>query len=107
MRATTDSEPAVDPANMGAGIANLLTIGAGMRSRPSPKKALPECATAISRNWSAEAVIARLGADPAALSRSDRGSRLLESVLTRGREHVLPIAEDTVRKTKRAMGLYA
>jgi tryptophanyl-tRNA synthetase len=30
----------------------------------------------------------------------------LESVLKRGRERVLPIAEDTVRKTKRAMGLF-
>jgi hypothetical protein len=31
----------------------------------------------------------------------------VDSVLTEGRARVLPIAEDTVRRTKVAMGLYA
>ena len=31
----------------------------------------------------------------------------LDSVLKRGRDRVLPISEDTMQKTKRAMGLYS
>jgi tryptophanyl-tRNA synthetase len=105
MRATTDSEPAVDPVNMGAGVANLLSIGqacdpsitketvAGMRYGDFKKRV-------------AAAVVARL--EPIQLRYREvmADAAYLESVLERGREHVLPIAEDTVQKTKRAMGLY-
>jgi tryptophanyl-tRNA synthetase len=104
-RATTDSQPAVDPGNMGPGIANLLAIAqasdssitaesvAGMRYGDFKKRV-------------AEAVIARLEAIQRRYRQvtADRG--YIESVLAKGREHVLPIAEDTVRKAKRAMGLY-
>jgi tryptophanyl-tRNA synthetase len=106
LRATTDSQPAVDPANMGAGIANLLSIAeacdpsinkqtvAGMRYGDFKKRV-------------AAAVIARLEPIQRRFREVTADPGYLESVLTRGRERVLPIAEDTVRKTKHAMGLYA
>jgi tryptophanyl-tRNA synthetase len=105
LRATTDSQPAVDPANMGAGIANLLSIAeacdpsinkhtvAGMRYGDFKKRV-------------AAAVIARLEPIQRRYREVTADPGYLESVLARGREHVLPIAEDTVRKTKRAMGVY-
>jgi tryptophanyl-tRNA synthetase len=104
-RATTDSRPAVDPENMGAGVANLFTIAnacdptvtrsavAGMRYGDFKKRV-------------AEAVVARL--EPIQKKyreiTGDRG--YVDAVLQRGLERVLPIAQDTVMTTKRAMGLY-
>jgi tryptophanyl-tRNA synthetase len=104
-RATTDSQPAVDPAAMGPGIANLLTIGeacdasinkdtaAGMRYGDFKKRI-------------AEAVIARLEPIQKKYREITADHSYIESVLAQGRERVLPLAEDTVRKTKVAMGLY-
>jgi tryptophanyl-tRNA synthetase len=104
-RATTDSQPAVDPENMGAGVANLFTIAnacdpavtrsavAGMRYGDFKKRV-------------AEAVVARL--DPIQKKyreiTAERG--YIDAVLQRGLETVLPIAQDTIRTTKCAMGLY-
>jgi len=104
-RATTDSQPAVDPEKMGPGIANLLTIAracdpsitndrvAGMRYGDFKKLA-------------AEAVIARLEPIQRRYREVIADSTYLDSVLMTGKEHVLPIAQDTVGKAKRAMGLY-
>ncbi len=104
-RATTDSNPAVDPENMGPGVANLLTIAqacdpsvtpasvAGMRYGDF-KKLVAE--TVIERLTPIQERYRAVIADPA----------YLDSILLRGRERVLPLAEDTVRKTKNAMGLY-
>ncbi|MGA8026703.1 MAG: tryptophan--tRNA ligase [Bryobacteraceae bacterium] len=104
-RATTDSQPAVDPETMGPGIANLLAIGqacdpwvtkesvAGMRYGDFKKRV-------------AEAVISRLEPIQRRYQEITADPGYVDSVLKRGRERVLPIAEDTVRKAKRAMGLY-
>ncbi|MBV8896264.1 MAG: tryptophan--tRNA ligase [Acidobacteriaceae bacterium] len=105
MRATTDSEPAVDPANMGAGVANLLTIA--QACDPSiTKDTVAGMRYGDFKKLVASVVIARLEPIQQRYREVTSDPGYLESVLTRGREHVMPIAEDTVRKTKRAMGLY-
>ncbi len=104
-RATTDSQPAIDPGNMGPGISNLLTIAhacdpaitketvAGMRYGDFKKRA-------------AEAVIARLEPIRRRFREVTADPSYLDSVLARGKDRVAPIAADTIQKTKRAMGLY-
>jgi tryptophanyl-tRNA synthetase len=104
-RATTDSQPAIDPGNMGPGVANLLTIGqacdpaitgeavAGMRYGDFKKRI-------------AEAVIARLEPIQQRYRQITEDVSYVDNVLERSREHVLPMAEDTMRKAKHAMGLY-
>jgi tryptophanyl-tRNA synthetase len=104
-RATTDSQPAVDPENMGPGIGNLFTIGhacdpsitkesvAGMRYGDFKKRI-------------AEAVIARLQPIQRRYREITADCSYIDTVLRRGRDRVMPIAEDTLRKAKRAMGLY-
>ncbi|HEY3938620.1 MAG TPA: tryptophan--tRNA ligase [Bryobacteraceae bacterium] len=104
-RATTDSQPFVEPSSMGPGIANLLTIGqacdptitkesvAGMRYGDFKKRI-------------AEAVIARLEPIQRRYREITSDTQYVDSVLSRGRERVLPLAEETVRKTKHAMGVY-
>jgi tryptophanyl-tRNA synthetase len=105
MRATTDSEPAVDPANMGAGVANLLTIA--QACDPSiTRETVAGMRYGDFKKLVAAAVIARLEPIQQRYREVTSDPAYVESVLTRGREHVLPISEDTVRKTKRAMGLY-
>jgi tryptophanyl-tRNA synthetase len=104
-RATTDSQPAVDPETMGPGIANLFTIAhacdasitletvSGLRYGDFKKRV-------------AEAVVCRL--EPIQKKYRDITAEpgYIDSVLQRGLEHVLPIAQNTVETTKRAMGLY-
>lgn len=104
-RATTDSQPTVNPDNMGPGIANLFTIGhacdpsitkesvAGMRYGDFKKRI-------------ASAVIARLEPVQRRYREITADPSYIDAVLLRGRDHVMPIAEDTLRKAKLAMGLY-
>ncbi len=104
-RATTDSEPAVDSERMGAGVANLLAIGQacdasitrervhGMRYGDFKKRV-------------AEAVIARLEPIQKRFHEVTSDVGYIDKVLLEGRDRILPIAADTVRKAKRAMGLY-
>jgi tryptophanyl-tRNA synthetase len=104
-RATTDSNPAVDPENMGPGISNLFTIAqacdpsinrdrvAGMRYGDFKKLV-------------AEAVVARLEPVQKRYREVTADTGFLDSVLARGRDRVLPISEQTMRKAKAAMGLY-
>ena len=104
-RATTDSLPAVDPENMSPGIANLLAIG--QACDPSiTKESVAGLRYGDFKKRIAEAVIARLEPiqDRYRQVTSDRS--YLDSVLKEGRSRILPIAEDTIRKAKTAMGLY-
>jgi tryptophanyl-tRNA synthetase len=106
LRATTDSEPAVDPANMGPGIANLFTIA--QACDPSiTKESVAGMRYGDFKKLVAAAVIARLEPIQKHYREVTADPGYLESVLKEGRERVLPISEDTVRKTKHAMGLYA
>ncbi|HEX4773815.1 MAG TPA: tryptophan--tRNA ligase [Bryobacteraceae bacterium] len=105
LRATTDSQPAIDPETMGPGIANLLTIAeacdssitsasvAGMRYGDFKKRV-------------AEAVIGRLEPIQQRYREVTADPSYIDGVLKEGYERVRSIAEDTLRKAKAAMGLY-
>jgi len=103
MRATTDSNPGVDIENPGAGVRNLLTIYeaftgsrgdfSGMRYGDFKKQV-------------AEAVVAALEPVQKRYREIVAEPGYIASVLEQGAARVTPIANDTVDKVKRAMGLY-
>jgi tryptophanyl-tRNA synthetase len=104
-RATTDSQPAVDVETMGAGIANLLTIAQACDSSIT-KENVNGLRYGDFKKRVTEAVIGRLEPIQRRYREVTADPAYLNQVLARGREHVLPIAEDTIRKVKAAMGLY-
>jgi tryptophanyl-tRNA synthetase len=90
---------------MGPGIANLLTIGEACD--PSlTKQAVAGMRYGDFKKRVAEAVISRLEPIQRRYAEITSDTGYLTEVLKRGRERVLPIAEDTVAATKRAMGIY-
>jgi tryptophanyl-tRNA synthetase len=108
MRATTDSQPQVDFANLGAGVRNLIEISQafmgwkndqsqaefnGLRYGDLKKKVAEIVASKI------EPIQARYGE-----IMSEPG--YLDGVLKQGTERVQPIAQSTVRLVKERMGLY-
>ncbi len=108
MRATTDSNPAVDFETMGAGVQNLLTIYqaftsvsdaelrsefAGLRYGDLKKKV-------------AEAVVAALEPIQARYKQIMDEKGYVARVLAEGAERITPIAAQTVETVKKAMGLY-
>jgi tryptophanyl-tRNA synthetase len=104
-RATTDSQPAIDPEKMGPGVANLLTIGEACD--PSlTKEAVTGMRYGDFKKRVAEAVIARLEPIQRRYAEITSDPGFVDAVLRKGREHVLPIAENTVNAAKRVMGLY-
>ncbi len=89
MRATTDSNPAVDFETMGAGVRNLLSI----------YQAFTECSDDVVKS------------EFSGLRYGDMKKKVAEavvgdSVLRESAARVSVIADDTVQKTKKAMGLY-
>jgi len=104
-RATTDSQPAVDVATMGPGIANLLTIAQAC-DRSITKETVNGMRYGDFKKRVAEAVIARLEPIQQRYREITADPGYINKILARGCEHVLPIAEDTLRKVKSAMGLY-
>ncbi|MBV9611599.1 MAG: tryptophan--tRNA ligase [Acidobacteriaceae bacterium] len=104
-RATTDSQPAVDPETMGPGIANLLSIAQACESSIS-KETIAGMRYGDFKKLVADAVIARLEPIQQRYREATRDPVYIESVLQEGRSRILPTAEDTIQKTKRAMGLY-
>ncbi len=108
MRATTDSNPAVDFESLGAGVQNLLTIF----------QAFTGCDDAALRaqfqgmrygdlkKTVAEAVIAAL--DPIQKRYRDimDETGYVARVLDEGARRIIPIANATIERVKRAMGLY-
>jgi tryptophanyl-tRNA synthetase len=109
MRATTDSNPAVDFSTLGAGVRNLLTIFqaftewrdaeveahfGGMRYGDLKKQV-------------AEAVIAGLDPIQRRYREIAEETGYVARVLEESAARVAPIANDTVRKVKKAMGLYS
>jgi len=104
-RATTDSQPAVDVESMGPGVANLLTIA--QACDPSfTKESVNGLRYGDFKKRVAEAVIARLEPIQKRYREVTADPAYIDRILERGREHVLPMAQDTVRKVKAAMGLY-
>jgi tryptophanyl-tRNA synthetase len=109
MRATTDSQPAVNFDNLGDGVINLLGIFqaftgwtdeqvrshfSGMRYGDLKKQV-------------AEAVVSHLAPIQARYREIAAEPGYIAGVLREGAERISPIANDTVQKVKRAMGLYA
>jgi tryptophanyl-tRNA synthetase len=104
-RATTDSQPAIDPQNMGPGVANLLTIAEACDPSIS-KEAVAGMRYGDFKKRVAEAVVSRLEPIQRRYREVVADPTYLDSVLAHGNERVAPIARDTVNKAKRAMGLY-
>jgi len=104
-RATTDSQPAVDVANMGAGISNLLTIAQAC-DNSIERDAVNGMRYGDFKKRVAEAVISRLEPIQQRYREVTADPEYIDQILARGREHVLPIVEDTIRKVKNAIGLY-
>lgn len=104
-RATTDSKPAVDLEDLGPGIANLLSIAQACDPSFTPQSAAGMRYGDFKKRV-ADAVIARL--DPIQQRYRELAAEplYLDRVLAQGRERVLPLAEATICKAKRAMGLY-
>jgi tryptophanyl-tRNA synthetase len=104
-RATTDSNPAVDPESMGPGIANLLTIAQACDPSITSEKAAG-MRYGDFKKLVAEAVIARLEPIQRRYREIAADQPYLDEILEAGRDRVQPISEDTMRKAKQAMGLY-
>ena len=104
-RATTDSEPAVNSERMGAGIANLFTIGHACDASIT-KESVMGMRYGDFKKRIAEAVIARLEPIQKRFREITSDASYIDQVLLAGRDRVLPLAADTIRKTKQAMGLY-
>ena len=106
LRATTDSAPSVDVENMSPGIANLLAIGQACDSAIT-RDSVAGLRYGDFKKRIAEAVITRLQPIQRRYEEIVTDPGYLQSVLAQGRERVLPLAEETVRKAKLAMGLPA
>jgi tryptophanyl-tRNA synthetase len=104
-RATTDSQPAVDSQRMGAGIANLFAIGQACDASIT-SESVDGMRYGDFKKCVADAVIARLEPIQKRFREITAQPGYIDRVLTEGRDRVLPIAADTVRKAKHAMGLY-
>ncbi len=104
-RATTDSQPAVDVETMGPGVANLLTIAQACDSSVT-KESVQGLRYGDFKKRVTEAVIARLEPIQKKYKEVTTDPSYIDGILARGREHVIPIAENTVQKVKAAMGLY-
>jgi tryptophanyl-tRNA synthetase len=102
-RATTDSQPAVDPEHMGPGIANLFTIAQACDASITKEK-VAGMRYGEFKKLVAEVVIARLEPLQRRYREVIAEPHYIESILKEGKQRVLPIAEDTVNKAKRAMG---
>jgi tryptophanyl-tRNA synthetase len=104
-RATTDSEPAVNAENMGPGVANLFTIA--QACDPSiTKERVAGLRYGDFKKLVAEAVIARLEPIQRRYREITAEPGYVEQSLKAGRDRILPIAEETLRRTKAAMGIY-
>jgi tryptophanyl-tRNA synthetase len=104
-RATTDSQPAVNPKNMSPGVTNLLTIAQACDASVT-LDSVADMRYGDFKRRVAEAVIGRLEPIQQKYREITADPGYIDKMLTKGRDHVLPIAEDTIRTTKRAMGLY-
>jgi tryptophanyl-tRNA synthetase len=108
MRATTDSKPEVDYEAMGPGVRNLLSIFQAFSgwSDANTRAHFTGMRYGDLKKQVAEAVVSAL--DPVQTRyrqiMAERG--FVAQVLANGAERVTPIAEDTVEKVKKAMGLY-
>jgi tryptophanyl-tRNA synthetase len=90
---------------MGPGVANLLAIGQACDASIT-KESVAGLRYGDFKKRIAEAVVARLQPIQKRYQEVTADPAYLDTVLKRGRDHVQPISEDTLRKVKSAMGLY-
>lgn len=108
MRATTDSNPAVDFESMGAGVENLLNIFQAFSGWPSEKVRAHFTGMRYGdlKKQVAEMAVAQLEPIQKRYQEIVSEPGYLASVLKQGAERVSPIADSTVELAKERMGLY-
>src|SRR5947209_4675635 len=108
MRATTDSNPAVDFDHMGAGVANLLNIFQAFSewTEDRVRSHFAGLRYGDLKKQVAELVISRLEPLQKRYTEIVSETGYLSSVLQKGAERVSPIANATVELVKQRMGLY-
>ncbi len=108
MRATTDSNPAVDFESMGPGVANLLSIYQAFAewSVEQMRAHFSGMRYGDLKKQVAEMVVAKLEPIQARYREIMADPGYLDGVLREGAEAVIPIADSTVELVKRRMGLY-
>jgi len=108
MRATTDSNPAVDFETAGPGVLNLLSIYQAFsgESDDAMKQKFSGLRYGDLKKQVAEMVIAHLEPFQQRYRQIVSEPGYLAGILREGAERVAPIANDTVRLVKQRMGLY-
>jgi tryptophanyl-tRNA synthetase len=108
LRATTDSNPGVDYETMGPGVRNLLTIFQAFTgwSDGNTRAHFTGMRYGDLKKQVAEAVISALEPVQTRYREIMAEPGFVAKVLANGAERVTPIAQDTVNKVKKAMGLY-
>ena len=108
MRATTDSNPAVDFDHIGPGVANLLSIFQAFSEWPEDR--VRNHFTGLRygdlKKQVAEVVITQLEPLQKRYHEIVSSPDYLSDILERGRARVAPLADATVNVVKRRMGLY-
>jgi len=108
MRATTDSQPAVDVETAGPGVLNLLSIYQAFSSASDDevKSAFNGLRYGDLKKQVAEVVVAHLEPFQQRYREITADAAYLDGILREGAERVAPIANSTVRTVKERMGLY-
>ena len=108
MRATTDSNPAVDFATVGPGVRNLLSIFQAFTEWPDEqvKSHFAGMRYGDLKKQVAEAVVAAIEPMQQRYREITADPGYIAKVLDDGAAKVSPLAKDTVNKVKRAMGLF-
>jgi tryptophanyl-tRNA synthetase len=108
LRATTDSNPAVDFESMGPGVANLLSVFQGFSDWPNDR--MREHFTGLRygdlKKQVAEMVISKLEPIQERYREITSDPAYLDGILREGAAAVTPIADSTVELVKQRMGLY-
>jgi tryptophanyl-tRNA synthetase len=108
MRATTDSNPAVDFETMGPGVENLLNIyqAFGELTNEQMRAEFSGMRYGDMKKRVAEMVVSKLEPIQARYREITADQGYLERVLREGQEAVTPIAESTVGLVKQRMGVF-
>jgi tryptophanyl-tRNA synthetase len=108
MRATTDSQPQVDFANLGAGVRNLIEISQAFMGWKNDQSQAEFSGLRYGdlKKKVAEIVASKIEPIQARYREIMSEPGYLDGVLKQGTERVQPIAQSTVRLVKERMGLY-
>jgi tryptophanyl-tRNA synthetase len=108
LRATTDSLPAVDFSELGSGVQNLLTIYQAFENctADETRKVFEGKRYGDLKKLVAESVIAALTPIQQRYQEIMSEPGYLANILAEGAARITPIANATVEKVKKAMGLY-